>query len=123
VDLLAWACLEPVIRDALERLAPPTTIGENGVPGVVGGYWTRTNNPEIDLAVADRAPVAKRVVALGWIKWLEKAPFDSRDLAELHAHRTQLPGAAADTPLIAVARSGWTVDGVTRLGPEELIGS
>jgi uncharacterized protein len=73
--------------------------------------------------VADRAPVAKRIVALGSIKWLERTPFDSHDLGKLHAHRIQLPGAAADTPLIAVARSGWTVDGVTRLGPEELIGS
>lgn len=115
--------IEPVIREALERLAPPVTVGENGVPGAVGGYWTRTNNPEIDLVVADRASAAKRIMALGSIKWLEKAPFDSHDLGQLHAHRTQLPGAAADTPLIAVARSGWTVDGVTRLGPEELIGA
>lgn len=48
-------------------------------------------------------------------------PFDSHDLGQLHAHRTQLPGAAADTPMIAVARSGCTVDDVVHLGPEDLI--
>ena len=113
--------IEPVIREALERLAPPVLTGEDGVPGVVGGYWTRTNNPEIDLVVGDRAPVAKRVLALGSIKWLENAPFDRHDLGDLHAHRTQLPGAAVDTPLIAVARSGCSVNGVEHFGPDELI--
>lgn len=113
--------IEPVIREALERLAPPVLTGEDGVPGVVGGYWTRTNKPEIDLVVGDRAPVAKRVLALGSIKWLENAPFDRHDLGELHAHRTQLPGAAVDTPLIAVARSGCSVNGVVHFGPDELI--
>ena len=33
------------------------------MPGV-GGYSTRTNKPEIDLVVGDRAPIAKRVTAL-----------------------------------------------------------
>lgn len=113
--------IEPVIREALERLAPPVLTGEDGVPGVVGGFWTRTNNPEIDLVVGDRAPVAKRVLALGSIKWLENAPFDRHDLGELHAHRTQLPGAAVDTPLIAVTRAGCSVDGVEHFGPDELI--
>jgi hypothetical protein len=105
----------------LERLAPPVLTGEDGVPGVVGGYWTRTNNPEIDLVVGDRAPVAKRVLALGSIKWLENAPSDRHDLGELHAHRTRLPGAVVDTPLIAVARSGCSVKGVEHFGPDELI--
>lgn len=113
--------IEPVIRDALERLAPSILTGEDGVPGIVGGYWTRTNNPEIDLVVGDRAPVARRVLALGSIKWLENAPFDRHDLGQLHAHRTQLPGAAVDTTLIAVARSGCSVDGVAHLGPDDLI--
>jgi AAA+ ATPase superfamily predicted ATPase len=113
--------IEPVIRDALERLAPPVSIGTDGAPGVVGGYWTRSNAPEIDLVIADRAPIAKQVIALGSIKWLEKAPFDSHDLAELHAHRTQLPGAAADAALIAVARSGCVVEGVAYFGPDDLL--
>lgn len=119
----AWRgrAIEPVIRESLERLAPEVARLPDGVPGVVGGYWTRTNNPEIDIVVADRAPVAKQILALGSIKWLENAPFDSHDLGALHAHRTQLPGAAPSTPLIAVSRSGSSVGGVTALGPEDLI--
>lgn len=113
--------VEPVIRETLERLAPPVIKGEDEVPGVVGGFWTRTNNPEIDIVVGDRAPIANHVIALGSIKWLENAPFDRHDLGELHAHRTQLPGAAIDAPLIAIARSGCAVDGVAYFGPEELI--
>lgn len=113
--------IEPVIREALERLAPPVITDADGVPGVVGGYWTRTNSPEIDLVVGDRSPVAKQVLALGSIKWLENAPFDHHDLGALHAHRTQLPGAAGDTPLIAVSRAGCTVDGLAHVGPEDLL--
>lgn len=113
--------IEPTIREALERLAPPVILDENDTPGVVGGYWTRTNNPEIDIVVGDRAPNTKRIVALGSIKWLENAPFDHHDLGALQTHRTQLPGAAADAPLIAVARSGCTVEGVVHLAPEELL--
>jgi hypothetical protein len=113
--------IEPVIRDALERLAPPVLRTNDDVPGVVGGYWTRTNDPEIDLVIADRAPVAKEIVAVGSIKWLENAPFNSHDLGQLQVHRLQLPGAQVDTPLIAVARSGCEVQGVVHLGPSDLI--
>jgi AAA+ ATPase superfamily predicted ATPase len=108
--------IEPVIRESIERLAPPVIRD-----GVVGGYWTRTNHPEIDLVAADRAPHARIIHAVGSIKWLENSPFDGHDLGALQAHRAQLPGAAADVPLIAVARSGCTVDGVVALGPEDLI--
>lgn len=113
--------VEPVIREALERLAPAVIRGEDDVPGVVRGYWTRTNDPEIDLVVGDRAPIAKRILALGSIKWLDNAPFDRHDLGALHAHRTQLPGAPVDAPLIAVARAGCSVEGVTYVGPDDLI--
>lgn len=114
--------IEPVLREAVERLAPPVTRMGEGPSGVVGGYWTRTNNPEIDIVVADRAPVAKEIVAVGSIKWLENAPFDAHDLGQLHAHRLQLPGAAPDTPLLAVSRSGCSVDGVVCLKPDDLLG-
>lgn len=113
--------IEPVLREALERLSPPIVNDTNGVAGVVQGYWTRTNNPEIDIVVGDRAPIAQQVIALGSIKWLENAPFDRHDLGELQAHRAQLPGAAADCPLIAVARAGCSVEGVEYFGPEDLI--
>ncbi|MDN5854921.1 MAG: DUF234 domain-containing protein, partial [Actinomycetia bacterium] len=108
--------IEPVLRDALDRLPDSTPVD-----GVVGGYWTRTNVPEIDLVVADRAPPVKRVLAVGSIKWLENAPFDERNLAKLITHRTQLPGADVDTPMIAISRSGSSVDGITTYTPESLI--
>ncbi len=48
---------------------------------VMGGYWTRSNDPEIDLVGVDRSPIAKKVTMTGSIKWLENKPFDARDLA------------------------------------------
>lgn len=110
--------VEPVIRDALWRV-----VGDELVPGtnVVGGYWTRTNDPEIDLVGADRGPVAKRVTFVGSIKWLESRPFDHRDAARLVVHRSQLPGATDSTPLLAVSRSGSTADGVAVVTPEDLL--
>ncbi|MFC8697795.1 ATP-binding protein [Streptomyces parvus] len=112
--------IEPVIREALWRLA------DDWLPegtGVVGGYWTRTNDPEIDLIGADRSPIAKKITFAGSIKWLENKPFDQRDLARLITHRSQLPGADDDTPLLAVARSGCTAEGITALTPEDLLAS
>ncbi|WP_223881289.1 DUF234 domain-containing protein [Nesterenkonia ebinurensis] len=51
--------VEPVLLEALCRLMPDVCQTRDGTPGVVGGYWTRTNNPEIDLVVGDKEPVAK----------------------------------------------------------------
>ncbi|TGB13310.1 DUF234 domain-containing protein [Streptomyces sp. MZ04] len=110
--------IEPVIREALWRLA------DDHLPEgthTIGGYWTRTNDPEIDLIGADRSPIAKKITFAGSIKWLESKPFDHRDLARLITHRSQLPGADDDTPLIAVTRSGCTADGIHTLTPEELL--
>jgi AAA+ ATPase superfamily predicted ATPase len=112
--------IEPVLRGSLDRLAPTFPGGEQAPP-VVGGYWTRSNNPEIDIVVADRQPVAKKVLAVGSIKWLESADFDHHDLGRLLEHRTQLPGATSDTPLVVISRSGCVVDGVTAYGPTELL--
>ncbi|HLU75304.1 MAG TPA: DUF234 domain-containing protein [Nonomuraea sp.] len=108
--------VEPVIRESLRRMEDLP-----GETGAVGGYWTRTNDPEIDLVGADREPVAKRITLLGSIKWLENRPFDHHDLTELIVHRSKMPGADADTPLYVVSRAGCTVDGVRHVTPEELI--
>ncbi|MBC6461834.1 ATP-binding protein, partial [Actinomadura sp. HBU206391] len=118
----SWAtwrgrAVEPVIREALRRL--PDTLPEG--TGAVGGYWTRTNDPEIDIVGADRAPIAKKITCLGSIKWLENRAFDGHDLARLIVHRAKMPGAGESTPLLAVARSGVTAGGVQALGPDELL--
>lgn len=110
--------IEPVVREALWRLVPDRVPDGSDV---IGGYWTRTNDPEIDLVGADRGPVAKRITFVGSVKWLERKPFDQRDLARLKQHRSQLPGADESTPLLAVSRAGCTADGVEALSPEALL--
>lgn len=50
--------VEPVVREALRRLPDgPLPAGT----GAVGGYWTRNNDPEIDIVGADREPIAKKI--------------------------------------------------------------
>ena len=110
--------VEPVVRQSLLRL-PPGTLPYG--TDAVGGYWTRTNDPEIDLVGADRAPIAKKITMTGSIKWLDNKPFDARDLARLIIHRSQLPGADDKTPLLAVSRTGTTTTGATVLTPDDLL--
>lgn len=115
----AWrgTAIEPVVRESLRRLPERLPAGT----GAVGGYWTRTNDPEIDLVGADREPIATQITVVGSIKWQEQRPFDVRDLARLAQHRDLLPGADADTPLLAVSRTGSEIDGLPVLGPEDLL--
>ncbi|WP_335986443.1 ATP-binding protein [Glycomyces sp. MUSA5-2] len=116
----AWRgrAVEPLVREALWRLLPDERI--DVAPGAVGAYWTRTNDVEIDVVVADRGPIAKEVRAIGSIKWRDEAPFDVRDLTRLENQRSALTD--GPLPLIAVSRSGVTakrVDGA--YGPEDLL--
>jgi AAA+ ATPase superfamily predicted ATPase len=109
--------IEPVIRQSMVRL--PAGILPAGTDAI-GGYWTRTNDPEIDLVGADRSPIAKKITMTGSIKWLDNKPFDGHDLARLIVHRSQLPGADDDTQLLAVSRNGTSAD-VQVLTPEDLL--
>lgn len=109
--------VEPLIREALARLLPD---GRLPAAGTVGGYWTRTNDVEIDIVGADRGPIARELLFVGSIKWLDEATFDQHDLAALHRHRAAL----SDTPLpvIAVSRSGVSCGGLDAVyGPEDII--
>jgi AAA+ ATPase superfamily predicted ATPase len=110
--------IEPVIRESLLRL--PEGILPEGTR-VIGGYWTRTNDPEIDLVGADRSPIAKRLTLAGSIKWHDRQPFDAHDRARLIVHRSKLPGADDTTPLLAVSRTGTTIDDTLVLTPDTLI--
>lgn len=110
--------IEPVVRESLRRL-PAGILPENTT--VVGGYWTRTNDPEVDIVGADRSPVAKRITVVGSIKWQDSRPFDRHDLARLAVHCSQVPGTDESTPLVAVSRSGATARDVRVLGPEDLM--
>lgn len=54
--------IEPVVREALGRM-PPGVLPDD--TNTVGGFWTRTNDPEINLVGADRAPIAKKITLVG----------------------------------------------------------
>ncbi len=115
----AWRgrAIEPLVRESLIRLLPGRGIP---APNAVGGYWTRSNDVEIDIVGADREPVAKELLFLGSIKWLEKAPFDAHDLIALQRHRDRVT--EQPIPLIAVSRSGCSAEHVDAVfGPEDLL--
>ena len=106
VAAMSWTdwrgrAVEPLVREALARLLPA-----QGIPAapVIGGYWTRSNDVEIDIVGADREPVARQLLFLGSVKWLETGQFDAHDLRALQRHRDRVT--ADPVPLIAVSRSG-----------------
>ncbi|MGH3646539.1 MAG: ATP-binding protein [Micromonosporaceae bacterium] len=121
-DWTSWRgrAVEPVIREALLSMGPDERLPD---VGAVGGYWTRTNDVEVDLVGADRTPIAREIAFVGSIKWLERRPLDHHDLAELIAHSHRVPGVTDETLLIAVSRAGSRVgDAVAAAyGPDELI--
>ena len=111
--------IEPLVRQSLLRL-PLGTLPSG--TDAVGGYRTRTNDPEIDLVGAKpRPPSPRKVHMTGSIKWLENKPFDGRDLAKLVIHRSRLPGTAAPPRCWPSSRTGTTTSGVTILTPDNLL--
>jgi len=119
-DWMTWRgrAIEPVIREALSRLSP--------IPGLpaaaeVGGFWTRSNNPEIDIIGADKGPVAGTIAYAGTIKWRDNQPLTQGDINQLARDVVAVTGANNSTLLLAVSRSGVTATGVTALGPADLI--
>lgn len=124
----SWAswrgrAIEPVLRESLERLAPPVIDRPDGAVGVTGAYWTRNNVTEVDIVAGDRSPVAKQILAVGSIKWRESKPFTRGDLGVLQAQRAKVPGAGPATPLLAVSRSGFDAgcQDVAQFGPADLL--
>lgn len=108
--------IEPVIRDALTRLAAsrPELVGIEEV----GGWWNRDNSTEVDIVAGSR----KGVVVIGSIKWRERKAFSSDELRALAGARAVVPDAAA-AKLLAVCpaglRPGTTPD--LSLGAEQLL--
>jgi len=123
----AWRgrSVEPLIREAL-LLA--TAVGLTPWPNaeVVGGWWNRQFNPEVDLVGADRGPVAGRLFFAGSVKWLA-TPFDRHDLAALAAGAAGIPGyVPGETGLAFVSLSGRSSDvGVAEVdldwGPADVV--
>lgn len=112
--------VEPIVRESLLRLLP-----EAGWPrtGAIGGWWNRQGNPEIDLVAADRYPRPGQVHFAGSIKWYENKPFSAHDYDVLADAVPVIPGATADTPLVAVSRSGFAdnIPLAAQWGPEDLL--
>jgi len=109
--------VEPLVCEALARILPA-----QGIPAapVVGGYWTRSNDVEIDIVGADREPVAKQLLFLGSVKWLETGQFDDHDLLALQRHRDRIT--PDPVPLVAVSRSGTSATRVdAAFTPADLI--
>lgn len=113
--------VEPLVRESLERIAATDPVLAEAA--VMGAYWTRTGDVEVDLVGVDQWPDARKVAVTGSIKWRERGPFDRHDLADLVTHRSQIPGAEG-SKLIAVSRSGCTAQDVDRAyGPADLVGA
>lgn len=115
--------VEPFVRASIEHLLPDAALRN---AEKVGGYWTRTNDPQIDLVGMDDRERA--VAFVGSIKWRADQPFSTADadalrLAALHHPRGGVPGAGATTPLVGVSRSGFVSAGdLTRtFEPDELL--
>jgi AAA+ ATPase superfamily predicted ATPase len=118
--------IEPFVRQSLERLEDDRVFGATRV----GGYWTRSNIPEIDLVgLDDEGPSHVRFV--GSIKWRDNSLFAHRDTRDLlvsalpdpNTGLSGVPGMTSGTPLIGVSRCGFTNDvglGAT-VGPDDLL--
>jgi hypothetical protein len=110
--------VEPIVRESLTRLAAEDPA--LGGAELIGGWWPRTNDPEVDLVGVAPAHASSEVAFVGSIKWRERVPFDDDDLRRLAVHRSHVPGAEASS-LIAVSRSGSTARPDALYGPTELV--
>lgn len=109
----AWRgrAIEPIVRSALTRMR------DDAWPGVrqVGGWWPRTNQPEIDLVGADRVP-AREIAFVGTIKWRDSQPVTAPEMAKLASDSAYVPGVTVGTPLVAVCPAGARrVSGLARV--------
>jgi AAA+ ATPase superfamily predicted ATPase len=110
--------VEPLIRDSL-WMAGAGDAFRWPEARVVGGWWNRQFNPEVDIVGADRGPVAGTIHYVGSIKWLGK-PFDSHDLAELRNAAVQVPGFDFAHSGLVVASLAGVADGLD-LGCDTLV--
>lgn len=104
----AETAVEPLICSAIERMS---AAGDNRFEGarVVGSFWTKDNQTQVDLVGADRdEPRSEpRVAFVGTIKWRSTKPLDGSDVAALEAAATRMRGADLTTPVVAVSRRGF----------------
>lgn len=94
--------IESTVHEGLLRMAPDMAALADVVQ--VGGWWNRSNNPEVDI-VAARDTTGRNIAAVGTVKWRENTPITRNDVATLHNARTIVPG-AADALLLGVCPAG-----------------
>lgn len=114
--------VEPLVREALERLLAGAPLSERlGGARYVGAWWRRDHAVEVDLVGAD-APEPARLGFIGSVKWREAEPFAAGELRELAGNRAHVPG-AAEAKLVAVSRTGFGSDVAAdaTLGPDDLL--
>lgn len=114
--------IEPFVRSSLERLLPDEALAG---ADKVGAYWTRVNDPQVDLVGTDDRET--QIAFIGSIKWRDNEAFLPGDLESLRTAavdhpRGGVPGATAGTPLVAVSRTGFaSVAGLAKAyGPDDL---
>jgi AAA+ ATPase superfamily predicted ATPase len=110
--------VEPVIREALLRIAP-----DLGFPAVseVGGWWNRRHNPQIDL-IGKIGERRAGIAFAGSVKWHESRGFGTREYTDLVRDVQYVPGVTEQTALLAVTRTGTVAAEapVRCLGPDDL---
>lgn len=102
----AWRgkAIEPILRDALLRLAPSITLLRDAES--VDAWWDRSGSNEWDAVGTGHNTLP---VVVGSIKWREKQPFGDRDMAQLAAARSIIPHAER-APLLAISAHGTAPD-------------
>jgi AAA+ ATPase superfamily predicted ATPase len=112
--------IEPIVRASIERMLPDERFGD---ANFVSAYWTRTNDPEVDLVghAGDHRPNSAAFV--GSIKWRDTAPFSRQDGAALAAVRTRVPLTSDATLLVGACRNGFSRNARLdiELGPQQLL--
>lgn len=114
--------IEPVVRACIERALPDARFGQ---ARFVCGYWTRSNDVEVDLVGVDDDQCPEIASFVGEVKWREQALFSREDAAALAAVRPRVPCTTPSTMLLGVSLSGFAAGCKLdlQLGPEQLLGA
>ena len=111
--------IEPVVRMLIEAQLPDPRFGD---ARHVGGFWTRSNDVEIDVIAAAEPQLPRRIAVVGSIKWRERGRFTDPDHARLSRMSSKVPGTDSDTLLLGVSRSGFATDRLdVELSPSDLL--
>jgi AAA+ ATPase superfamily predicted ATPase len=119
----AGRAIEPLIRSAIERRIAGGDSRFGGAR-IVGGYWTRDNQTEVDLVGAEReTPPVRSIGFVGTIKWRSAAPLGGQDVADLERASSRIAGVATGTVVVGVSRSGFTAIArpIVEVTPDEIL--